>query len=117
MDEAQRKRPSKHHDRVTIGYSMEPMSASFLSRVRDVQTRVLEDGAVLVNLATGACFELNRVGAQVWELLLPGSTESAICEALAERYSVTREVLAADVRRLLIELLQNRLLESSAPSR
>jgi len=65
---------------------------------REVAVRALGDGAVLVNLTTGACFELNRVGFEIWELLASGAKEESICETLAQRYAVDREVLVADVR-------------------
>jgi hypothetical protein len=66
----------------------------------DVAAREINDGAVLVNMGSGACFELNRVGFEIWKALGPGATVGAICEALGGRYAIDREVLAADVRSL-----------------
>jgi hypothetical protein len=71
----------------------------------DVAAREIEDGAVLVNMGSGACFELNRIGFEIWKLLGPGATVAGICAALGGRYSVGREVLAADVQVLAEALL------------
>jgi hypothetical protein len=35
----------------------------------DVAAREIEDGAVLVNMGSGACFELNRIGFEIWKAL------------------------------------------------
>ena len=80
---------------------------------RDVAVRAVDDGAVLVNMRSGACFELNRMGFQIWELLAKGASPSSICEALVGRYEVADEVLVADVRALLDTLVQRKLIESA----
>jgi Coenzyme PQQ synthesis protein D (PqqD) len=66
----------------------------------DVAAREINDGAVLVNMGSGACFELNRVGFEIWKALGPGATVGAICQSLGGRYAIAPEVLAADVRSL-----------------
>jgi hypothetical protein len=81
-----------------------PPDARLVPRA-DVAAREIEDGAVLVNMGSGACFELNRIGFEIWKLLAPGATVAGICEALGGRYPVGREVLAADVRGLVEALV------------
>jgi hypothetical protein len=76
-----------------------------------VAAREIDDGAVLVNMASGACFELNRIGFEIWKALGPGATVDGICDALGGRYSVEREVLAADVRRLVDALVAAGLID------
>jgi hypothetical protein len=71
----------------------------------DVAAREIQDGAVLVNMGSGACFELNRVGFEIWKALGTGTTVGGICEALGGRYPVAPEVLAADVRGLVEALM------------
>ena len=68
---------------------------------------------MLVDMTTGNCFELNQIGAEIWDLLSPGITEEAICTALAGRYSVERALLAGDVRTLLEELERHGLVEKN----
>jgi hypothetical protein len=71
----------------------------------DVAVREIDDGAVLVNMGSGACFELNRVGFEVWKALGSGATVGGVCQALDGRYPVAPEVLAADVRGLVEALV------------
>jgi hypothetical protein len=70
-----------------------------------VEARVIEDGAVLVDLKSGKCFEVNRMGFEIWKLLVDGSTAAAVCEQLAARYDVDRQSLIGDIDRLLDRLL------------
>jgi hypothetical protein len=81
----------------------------------DVSVRSLGDGAVLVNMTTGTCFELNRVGFEIWELLAGGATPKSICDALSKRYGTPQETLAPDVQRLLEALRQHELVEWQEP--
>jgi hypothetical protein len=80
----------------------------------NVAARDINDGAVLVNMGSGACFELNRIGFEIWKLLGPGTTVADICRALAGRYAVGPEVLAADVRSLVDALVGAGLVEAVA---
>lgn len=86
-------------------------AGAILSRRQGVDSRALDDGAVLVDMTTGNCFELNRIGTEIWDLLAPGASEETICAALGGRYRVERTVLAQDVRRLLEELERHELVE------
>lgn len=99
-----------------IGYhdGMSWAAGAILSRRQGVDSRALSDGAVLVDMTTGNCFELNRIGAEIWELLAPGASEETICAALAERYPVERAVLVEDLRRLLEELQRHGLVVARA---
>ena len=81
-----------------------PVDARLVPRP-DVAAREIDDGAVLVNMGSGACFELNRIGFEIWKVLGSGATVGGICAALDGRYSVGREVLAADVRGLVEALV------------
>jgi hypothetical protein len=78
---------------------------------RAVQVRSVENGAMLVNLDTGICFELNRVGFEIWQLISDGMTPASICEVLSERYDVDRAALDVDVLRILDSLLKQRLVQ------
>lgn len=89
------------------------MSGIWLLRRSGVESRPLDGGAVLVDLTTGNCFELNRIGAEIWELLSQKTTEEAICSALAGRYPVERTELASDVRGLLEALKRHGLVDQT----
>jgi hypothetical protein len=77
-----------------------------------VQVRPLEDGAVLVDMSSGACFELNVVGFEVWKCLGQGQSVTEICATLAGRYNVDPDVIGADVRSLITSLVAAGLVQS-----
>ena len=74
------------------------------------------DGALLVDMRSGVCFELNRTGAEVWELLASGGSVESICAALAGRYQLPAETIASDVRGIIEALKKQQLIEPSAPA-
>jgi hypothetical protein len=53
-----------------------PPDARLVPRA-DVAAREIDDGVVLVNLGSGACFELNRIGFEIWLgcLGVPGASK------------------------------------------
>jgi Coenzyme PQQ synthesis protein D (PqqD) len=93
---------------------MTPLGHSFFIARPEVAAREVGDGAVLVNLNSGGCFELNRVGAEIWRLLQQKTTIIDICEGLAGRYPVPPDVLATDARDLINALVRAGLVEVSA---
>jgi Coenzyme PQQ synthesis protein D (PqqD) len=87
--------------------------------VGSVDVRRLEDGAVLLDKKTGMVYQLNKVGAEAWDLLCGGASVAATSDAIATRYSIQRSQAESDVRRLL-ESLQSAGLVSTqdeAPSK
>jgi hypothetical protein len=75
-----------------------------------VESRALDDGAVLVDMNSGACFELNQIGFEVWRALHEGNSISGICDTLTKVYVVEPGVLAADVRTLVEALIEARVI-------
>jgi hypothetical protein len=92
-------------------------SSSTFSAGTDVAVRALDQGAVLVDMRSGSCFELNRVGYEVWLLIQDGKSEAAICEALAQQYATPLERVAVDVRHLLRTLAEQNLIRPSPIAR
>lgn len=60
---------------------------------------------------------LEGPGAAVWDLLEEGATAPGIVDALAPSFGASREVIAADVDRLLEELLGRGLAEETRRGR
>jgi hypothetical protein len=75
-----------------------------------VVRQATETGAVLMDANTGDCFELNRIGADVWDGLARGDALADVIASMETRYAVARETLEADVRALLADLLRHGLL-------
>ena len=73
----------------------------------------MPDGAVLINSATGDCFELNRLGTRIWERLSRGEAQDDITAALADQYSVERSVISRDIAALIDDLARHGILLTS----
>ena len=70
-----------------------------------ISAQRMETGAVLMDAATGDCFELNRVGAEVWEQIARGGDVATMVAGLASRYGVAAEQVSEDVGKLIDQLL------------
>jgi hypothetical protein len=66
-----------------------------------VSAAPMADGAVLIDRATGECFELNRTGARIWESLVRGDELDRVIDAIATESSVERSVVATDTATLI----------------
>ena len=75
-----------------------------------VVSQPTKDGAVLMEMTTGDCFELNQVGAEIWTALAKGAPLEEIVAALAGRYQVPSTTIEADARALIAELRSRGLL-------
>jgi hypothetical protein len=75
-----------------------------------VMARQVGDESVILNLETGIYFGLDRVGANIWQLMAEGKTLAGICDAMQAEYEVDREVLEEDVVRLAQELFNQGLI-------
>lgn len=78
---------------------------------RSIVTQPTDTGAVLMDQTTGNCFELNRVGAVIWQALSEGKSTEIIAAELVETYRVKPETAAADVETLVSSLVQHGLLD------
>jgi hypothetical protein len=76
-----------------------------------IETRPLAEGALLVDLNTGRCYRLNRVGAEIWSLLRAPLALPDICAKIASKYAPGTADLETDVRALVDHLATERLLE------
>jgi hypothetical protein len=71
-----------------------------------ILARRMDPGAILMNTASGDCFELNPVGARVWDLISRGCALEAILDELVSTYAIDRATARGDLQRLLDELAQ-----------
>jgi hypothetical protein len=81
---------------------------------RGIETRPLEQGALLVDMDTGKCYRLNRVGAEIWALLRTPSDRAELCAALAKKYEPGPTTLERDVGELVAHFVRERLVETTA---
>lgn len=81
------------------------MKLSDKIKVKDeVLARDVGDETVMLDLAKGAYFGLDPVGARIWQLLVAGRTLAEICDVMMDEYDVPRETLERDVLTLADEL-------------
>lgn len=71
--------------------------------------RETSDGGVLINLASGACFRLNRVAADLWTLFSSGETIEAAARTLSSRYGHPLPAIEADALDLTRDLVTSQL--------
>jgi hypothetical protein len=72
--------------------------------------KVLDGEAVIINLLNGTYYSLDKAGAVMWELAASGGTIAEIVGGVTARYDVDASRAEADVKRLVDELLAERLL-------
>jgi coenzyme PQQ synthesis protein D (PqqD) len=66
--------------------------------------RELSGETVLLNLESGVYYGLDAVGTRVWQLIMQGCTIAGVCDTMLDEYDVARDLLHADVTRLVGEL-------------
>ena len=79
----------------------------------DVVAQAVGKELLLVQLADGSTFRLNRTGKAIWGLFVAGLLAAEVTEQLHAELGVSTERLNEDVNALLNKLLQNALLEPS----
>ena len=78
---------------------------SQLRPVAQVVAADLDEEVILLDLRSKQYYGLNETGARIWQLILEGSSVSAIAAALADEYDVSSEEAHAAVTELCSELL------------
>ena len=76
----------------------------------DIESKVLDGEAVLLNVATGAYFNLNEVGTCIWESFRKGHAISKVIDLVCEEYDIDRRQAEADVCDLTTRLIDEHLL-------
>ncbi len=77
--------------------------------VNDQVTCDLSGEAVILQLSDSMYYGLDPVGASVWKLVQTPRTVTEVRDAIIEEYDVTPEQCEADVRALLGEMAESRL--------
>ena len=82
-----------------------------IARNPDVVARELPDseGAVLLNVATGAYHGLNPTGLQTWELIDGARTVAELVDGVRQRYPAAPATLRADVLQFIEAALERDL--------
>ena len=81
----------------------------------DALSASLSDGAVLLHLYTKRYFSLNDTGSRIWQLLEQNASEDEIVDTLVREYDVETSEARREMRRLVDDLLAERLIEPTSP--
>ena len=76
----------------------------------DIESKIIDDEAVLLHIGTGAYFSLNEVGTYIWESFRKGHTVSEIIDFICEEYDIDRSQAKADVCDLTTALIEKHFL-------
>jgi hypothetical protein len=85
----------------------------------EVAAEVMDGEAILINLATGAYYSMDKAGGLVWQSIQQHCSLEEIAQRLTGSYAVSIEQARADATRLVSELLEAHLVTVStdaAPS-
>lgn len=74
-----------------------------------VLARGVGDETVILDLASGAYFGLDAVGARMWQLMNEEKSVAQVCTAIEAEYEVTRDQVERDLAKLLEDLASHGL--------
>jgi len=77
---------------------------------QEVLARQVGEETVMLDLAQGAYYSLDPVGARMWQLLTEGKTLAEVCDAVAAEYDVARDTLERDLLALADDLVKQKLI-------
>ena len=76
----------------------------------------LDDTVVMMDSDKGVCYELDPVGARIWNLLETARSVKELCELLAGDYDVTPEACRRDVLEFLERMHELEIMGVRAPA-
>lgn len=82
-----------------------------VSRNPDTLSAEIDDEVVALDIAKGACYGLDAVGARIWAMIESPKAIRDVCDALTEAYEVDVETCRADVLELFTTLREEGLVE------
>ncbi len=86
--------------------------AVIFNKLHDQQK--LQDQIVLLNMSTQQYFGLDDVGTVMWNFLIELGDVDAVTDRLLATYDAGRETVAADLQRLVNDLMEKGLLKNAA---
>ena len=89
------------------------LQSHFRPREEDVASKVIDGEAIIINLANGVYYSMDKVGALVWDLLQAGHTLEEVIVGVTGRYDVARDQAESNVQDLVLELVQENLMVST----
>jgi len=79
----------------------------------EVAAKVIDGEAIIINLANGIYYSMDKVGGLIWDMVQSGHSLEEIIQGVTERYDVAREKVESDVLELVGEMLRENLVAVS----
>ena len=79
----------------------------------EIASKVIDGEAIIINLANGVYYSMDKVGALVWERLQAGYTLDDVIRAVTAVYDVSPEQVESHIVELVEELLHENLVVTS----
>ena len=87
-----------------------------MRRADHVVWKVLDEKAILLNLESGAYFEINPIGLKIWKELDGHTSLGEIARSVSKEFVVEEKRAAADLGDFVDELKQRKMAEISKKS-
>ncbi len=78
----------------------------------DIVFRIIGNEAVIQNVVTGVCYNLDKVGTRMWQLMWDYRSTEDVIAALLNEYKVEEKQLRGDVDRLIQQLIAKGLVKT-----
>ncbi len=78
-----------------------------------ITSEILDGEVMIVNLETGSYYSMTGPGTEIWQCLQLGSAPEQILGVLSENYSVSAEQIEASLKKILDQLLEEKLIKDS----
>jgi hypothetical protein len=88
---------------------MFPLQTRFRMNEAEVAAEVFDGEAIILNLATGAYYSIDRAGGLIWAQLAGGHSLEETTATILARYDVSPERARADVERVAGDLVRENL--------
>src|SRR5262245_27102009 len=82
-------------------------------RDEEVASKVLDGEAIIINLANGNYYSMDKVGGLIWQMIEGKHSLEEMIAAISAGYDASREQAQADVEHVIEDLLRENLVVSS----
>ena len=82
-------------------------------REEEVAAKVIDGEAIIINLANGIYYSMDKVGGLIWQMIEGKHSLEEMIAAISAGYDVSREQAQADIEHLIEDLLRENLVVSS----
>jgi hypothetical protein len=96
---------------MTVPDTAKLSSASVIVRRDGIVEAEVDGEVVALDIESGNCYGLNKVGTRIWQIIAAPQRVDALCTRLVGEYEIDLATCERDVLGLLEELLHERLID------